>query len=318
LVGDKSATGAYSYIKTNLSNDVYLAQSYVIDNMTKPVNDYRDKTFIKTDGVLAQKVQVTYKGKKTVLEKDKNGAWNMTEPIHVKADDQKVKDFLNAVSNLRIVDYPDDHPSNLAAYGLSQPHASVEIWSSNSKTPDAILIGREKLKANQMFAKSGSDPAVYLINSYFDKNLDIKPADYRDKSVMKFDATQVKSVTVSHRGQVYAYTKDDKGQWASAGRAKAQEEGNYLVSSLSNTTITDFVPSKDITGLKDPAYLIEVQLNTGEQRTYRFGNINKTSVYLASDKNKDVYLVPSNVISQLDVYYSQILTPVVTSAPAAK
>jgi hypothetical protein len=268
--------------------------------------------------VLAQKVRVTRGGKVVVFEKDKNSAWNMTEPFRVKVDEQKIKDLLNSVGNLRIVDFPDDHPSNLAIYGLSQPHASIEVWSSVLQKPDVILLGREKLKANQFFAKSGNDPAVYLVNSYFDKTLDIKPADYRDKSMMKFDASAVKSVTVSHRGKVYAYQKDDKGMWTSAGRDKAQEEGNYLSTALSNTIINDFPPKGAATGLKNPAYLIEVQLNTGEQRTYRFGNITKGDVYLASDKSKDVYLVPSNVLSQLDVYYSELMTPVPTASPNAK
>ena len=91
-----------------------------------------------------------------------------------------------------------------------------------------------------------------------------------------------------------------------------------MVGALSNTVINDYASKKDATGLKDPAYLIEVQLNTGEQRTYRFGNISKGNVYLASDKNKDVFLVPSNILSQLDVYYNEMLTPVPAASPAAK
>lgn len=318
LVGDKNVTGSNVYVKSPGGKDVYMVQAFVIDNMTKQVNDYRDKTFFKTDGVLAQKVRVVRNGKTVEFEKTKSGSWDMTRPMQVKADDQKVKDLLNAVSNLRIMDYPDDHPSNPAIYGLALPHASIEVWSSDQKTPQAIYVGREKLKSNQFFAKSGDGPAVYLVSSYFDKTLDIKPGDYRDKSIMKFDMNAATSITVSHRGKTYIYKKSDKGLWTCPGRDKAQEEGNFLDNALSSTTINDYASKKDATGLKDPSYLIEVQLNTGEQRTYRFGNLKKTDVYLASDKGKDVFLVPSNILSQLDIYYSEILTPVPTASPAVK
>ncbi len=318
LVGDKNVTGSNIYVKSPSGKDVYMVQAFVIDNMTKPVNEYRDKTFFKTDGVLAQKVRVVRNGKAIVFEKTKSGAWDMTRPMNVKADDQKVKDLLNAVSNLRIMDYPDDRPSNPAIYGLSAPHASIEVWSSNEKKPDAIYLGREKLKTSQFFAKSGDDPAVYLVSSYFDKTLDIKPGDYRDKSIMKFDMNAAKSITVSHRGKVYIYKKDDKGLWTCPGRAKAQEEGNFIDNALSTLNIEDYASKKAATGLKDPSYIIEVQLNTGEQRTFRFGNQKKTDVYLASDRSKDVFVVPYAALSQLDTYYSEILTPVPIASPAAK
>ncbi|HTA75774.1 MAG TPA: DUF4340 domain-containing protein [bacterium] len=318
LVGDKNVTGASVYIKTTLKNDVYMVPSYSVDGLRKSVNDYRDKTFFKTDGVLAQKIQVVHGGKKFVFAKDKDNVWNIIEPIKAKADEQRVKDLLNAVTNLRIVEFENDHPSNLAVYGLSKPSASIEVWSSDGKEDHLIELGRKKLKANQYFAKSGDLPYVYVINDYFDKTLDIDPTNYRQKDMMKFDASQAKSLTVKHDGKVYVYQKDDKGQWTAEGRAKANDEGTYIANTLANTVITGFGSKKDATGLKTPNYSIEVSMASSSKRYYHFGNTQKGSVFLASDLNNDVYLVPSNILSQLDVYYTQMLTPVAVASPAAK
>ncbi len=318
LVGDKNVTGASVYIKTPLKNDVYMVPSYSVDSLRKSVNDYRDKTFFKTDGVLAQKIRVVHGGKTFVFEKDKNNAWIIAEPVKAAADEQRIKDLLNSITNLRVVDFENDHPSNLAVYGLSKPSASIEVWSTDGKEDHVIELGRKKLKANQYFAKSGDLPFVYTVNDYFDKTLDIDPANYRDKSMMKFDAAQAKSITLKHDGKVYVYQKDDKGQWTAEGRAKANEEATFMVNTLSNTTITGFGSKKDTTGLKTPNYSIEVLLASGNKRYYHFGNTQKGNVFLASDQNNDVYLVPSNILSQLDVYYTQMLTPVSVSSPAAK
>jgi hypothetical protein len=164
----------------------------------------------------------------------------------------------------------------------------------------------------------GNLPYVFTINDFFDKTLDINLTNFRNKSMMKFDPAQAKTITVVHNGKTYVYQKDDKGTWSSNGRTKANEEGVYLMNTLSSTMVTDFASKKDSTGLKNPSYSMEVLLSSGAKRLYRFGNIKANSVYLASDQNKDVYLVPSNMFAQLDTYYSAILTPVAVSSPAAK
>ena len=73
----------------------------------------------------------------------------------------------------------------------------------------------------------------------------------------------------------------------------------------------DFPDKKEAAGLKNPSYMVEVLLGSGVKRTFRFGNVKKEKVYLASDQNKDVYLAASGVISQMDLYFNSILTPVV-------
>jgi len=316
LVGNTGMSGSSIYAKRSDKNTVYLLPSYTIESLKKPLNNYRDHSFIKTDTVLAQKIQITRDGKVFTFEKDKDHAWNITDPIHDKADESKIRDLLNNVNNLRADDFVSDNPSGLSSYGLSKPHARVEIWPSDGGPSKSIWVGRKKEKTTSYFAKGGDSPAVALVGEFFDKSIDVKPAEYRDKSVMKFDVGTVKSLTVKRNGNATTYQKGDKGQWTAVGREKAQDEATNLLNLLSQTAISDFAAKDTITGLKTPSFVAEVILNDGTTRTYRFGKREKEQVFLASDKTKDVYLVPSGIVSQMESYFSTILTPVPASSPS--
>ncbi len=122
LVGNGGMAGSSTYVKTGEKNTVYLLPNYGVDNLKKPLNNYRDHTYIKTDSVLAKKIQVTHAGKLLSLEKDKDNAWKITEPTsRIRPMINKVRDLLNTVSGLRAEDFVADNPSGLSTYGLAKP-----------------------------------------------------------------------------------------------------------------------------------------------------------------------------------------------------
>ncbi len=317
LVGNSGMASSSTYVKTSNKNTVYLLPNYGVDNLKKPLNNYRDHTFIKTDSVLAKKIQVTRDGKEFVFEKNKDNVWTVTIPVQDKADESKIRDLLNNVSGLRAEDFVVDDPSGLSSYGLSKPLTKVEVWPNDGGEPKSILIGHKKEKTTNYFAKAGNLPAVSLVGEYFVKQTEIKISDYRDKGAMKFDAGAIKSLSVERNGKTVTYQKDDKGQWAATGRDKAQDEATNLINLFSQTTVADFAPKNAITGLTTPSFIATATLSDGTARKYRFGKREKEQVYLASDKSKDVYLVSAGVVSQMETYFSTILTPVPATSPSS-
>lgn len=316
LVGNKDMTGSSAYVKTADKDTVYLATSYMADNLHKGTNDYRDHGFFKTDPVVAKKIQITRNGKTLVFEKDKNNAWNISRPLAARADSGKIRDLLNTISSLHIQDFVADHPSALAPYGLSAPHLRVEVWPSDGGPSNAILVGRPKDKTSNLYAKSGEEPYVYLIGDFFDKNMDLKVSDYRDKTILQFDSGAAKSLTVHRGSQVFIYRKDDKGQWSSPSRPNGATEAASLLNQLSGITISDFVEKPANTGLSAPPFVAEVGLADGTTRVFKFGKREKDKVNLSVGKSAEVYLVPDSVVSQIEGYYNTILTPVAAASPA--
>lgn len=315
IVGDKNAAGTSNYVQAAGKGALYLLPSGSIDLFKKNVDDFRDHSVMKTDLVVAKKVRVTRDGKVFEFEKDKDNVWNITEPIEEKAEESKVRDLLNSVNGLRIDGFVKDNPSSLGPYGLAKPHVKVEVWPADGGPSKALLLGHKREKFPSYYAKTSDLPAVYYVSDFIEKTMDLKLSEFRDKSVMKFDAGAVKAITVKRGAKTWVYQKGDKSQWTAEGRLGANEEGANLVSLLSSTTIADFAAKGASTGLSQPSYTAEVLLNDKSVRKFRFGKMEKGQVYLASDKTKDVYLVPSGVVSQMENYFSAVLTPVPAVTP---
>ncbi len=309
LVGDKNAAGSSNYVQASGKTALFLIPSGSVESLGKTVDDFRDHNFVKTDLVLAKKVRVTRGAKVFEFEKDKNNTWNITKPIEEKAEESKIRDLLNNANGLRIESFVSDKAANLSAYGLAKPHAKMEIWPADGGPSKAILLGKKKDKGGLFYGKTEDLPAVYLVQDYFEKATDIKASDFRDRSVMKFDAGAAQTLSVKRGAQQTVYQKSDKGLWTAPGRANANDEGANIASQLSSTTILDFAAKDAVTGLAEPSVVVEVTLNDKSSRLFRFGRTEKNQVYLASDKNRDVYLVSPGILSQLDSYFSAVLNP---------
>ncbi len=316
LIGNKDMTGSSAYVKTGDKDTVYMVPSYSTDSLHKGVDDYRDHNFIQTDPVVAGKIQVTRGGKTFAFEKDKDNNWNMTLPLQARADASKIRDLLNTISSLRAQSFVTDHPSGLSQYGLSSPNLRVEVWPSDGGPSKAILVGHEKDKASGLYAKTADSPTVALIGEYFDKNMDLKPSDYRDKSILQFDAGKAKVLTIHRGSQAFTYQKDDKGQWSCPGRPNAQTEASTLASQLAGITISDFPDHPTGTGLSAPLFTAEAGLSDGTTHVFEFGNRDNGKVYLSADSSKEIYEAPDVVVSQIEGYYNTILTPVAVTHPA--
>ena len=314
-VGDKTINGNDYYLMNPSLKTVFLIQPYIVEGLMKTPNELRDHTLLKADQVTDEKVEINYQGKTLLLAKDAKNTWNIEKPIQEKADANKIRDFLNSINTQRIDDFADDQPKNLGVYGLTSPRASLEIWPADHTGSKKVLLGREKLKTSSYFAKLNDQPSVFLVSSFLDTTLHFKLNDFRDKSVMGFDATQVKSLSITHNQQVYAYQKDAKGQWTSPGRLQAQTEAAAILSGLAQTTISDFAAPTTQTGIQNPSYAAEVTMNDGTVRRYRFGRREKEQVYLASDRSKDVYLVSPSTLSLMESDFSVLLTPLPATTP---
>jgi len=316
LIGDKNVVGSSVYLKLINQNVVYLVPSYTVESLTKKVNDYRDHSVLTTDTVLAQRVRLIHSGKVLEIEKDKENNWNLIKPFSSKADIEKVRNLLNAINGLRIDDFETDRPSDLKIYGLASPKTALEIWPSDGGKVQTLLVGRQKLKTASVFAKKGDGDTVFLIPQTFEKNLDLKPNDFKDKTVLQFDASQVTRLTVSHDDKTIVYVKNAQGRWEAVGRPNANDEGTSLLSQLALLTISDFVIGGAKTGLSHPAYGVEVTLANQKVRKYYLGNREKQEVYLSVEKSKDIYLVPANLISSIEPIFNApptIPSPVTTS-----
>jgi len=84
----------------------------------------QEKVFASLESDKIEELKVsTVSGESTTLKKD-NGAWQMTQPIAVKADDSEVSAITSALSSVEMTRVVDDNPTSLTDYRHNLPRES--------------------------------------------------------------------------------------------------------------------------------------------------------------------------------------------------
>lgn len=140
------------------------------------------------------------------------GTWTIVKPTPMPADQDAVNTLTGAVSTLNADRLIDDHPANLAEFGLTSPTTEVDLSLKGGKTVK-LLIGSDTPAGTGTYAKLESDPKVYTIPTYTKTSFDKTVNDLRDKRLLTFNQDKLTTVTVTSKGKTIEFNKNAQGDW---------------------------------------------------------------------------------------------------------
>src|SRR5262249_24857485 len=94
----------------------------------------RDKTGFAYSREPVERVELESPKGKVALAME-GGAWKLTAPMALKADEASVNDLLWKVRDLKAKDFVADDQKSLARYGLDQPQVRLSVWEKDVKEP---------------------------------------------------------------------------------------------------------------------------------------------------------------------------------------
>ena len=167
----------------------------------------QEKVFASLESDKIEELKVSsVSGESTTLKKD-NGAWQMTQPIAVKADDSEVSGITSALSSVEMTRVVDDNPTNLNDYGLSNPRIQLNFKASGDKDYRKLLIGEKSPTGGDLFAKRNDEKRVFLIPAFQEPTFNKSTFDLREKTLLKFDRDKVDSIDLTAGGKTTAFAK---------------------------------------------------------------------------------------------------------------
>ena len=314
-VGDKNVNASASYIRVTGHPEVLLVPNEVVDWFRKKATDFRDRKVISLSESSSRKVRITRGSSHISFEKNAEGKWFLTEPMKTPATVDSMKGFLGGIDSIQAVEFPDDHPTSLAKYGLSQPKVLLEVWESDKTEPKVLMVGSERTKDHKMYVKNRSVPYVFLVNPEMVKALETKkPSDFRPKDFMQFTNDLATGLVLRKGGKVFTYTKNADGTWYSKERPAANSEAPGVLAPLATTLVLDYADRGVVTGLENPSVTAEVTLADGKKHVYKYGKrIGEDKVYLASDQGSDALIVASYIMAHMESIFSAPIQPAVTT-----
>ncbi len=175
------------------------------------------------------------------FKKDGTGNWQLTKPIQVDADTEKVNQVLDDILNKRIkqtLEVPE-----LTQYGLEAPSITLSLWTNGGAPAATFLIGKKTINFS-VYAKEKSEARVFLIESSALDDLTKSATDLRDRSMIKFDTETVSVIQLQQNDSgsvIHCEKRDNTWHVVHPVEAKADtQEIETLLSGLRILKVSTF------------------------------------------------------------------------------
>src|ERR1700736_2220735 len=215
--GKDAALEGKMYVRFENSKEAFLATQSVKKTIDKKPEDFRDRKL--TDLIMAQVVRVVLKTSAGEMELQKKGDhWEIVKPLHTRADDQKVNDFIAQVTTARIQQFVADDRGDLHPYGLAEPRGSVTLFGPDDKQGQILQIGTVPEKAKeQVYVRFSPRSFVYTLPKKIKGVLETKPNDLRDRHLVRFEKNILDRITIDSAGKKVVLARKNEN-WTIASR----------------------------------------------------------------------------------------------------
>ena len=242
--GNDAALQGKMYVRAGDNGDVVIAAQSVRNDIAKKPEDFRDKKL--TDLTTAQVMRALVKTAAGEMDLEKKADhWEIVKPLRARGDDQKINDLLAQITTAQIQQFVAEDRGDLRPYGLAEPRGSVTLFAVDDKTGQTLQIGgpagaAEKDK-DQVYVRFTARNAVYTLPKKIEEILALKPADLRDRHLVRIDTNILDRVTIdaAGKGKTVLARKDEN--WTIASKNNQPANGGEV------TRMLDLVRAEQVT-----------------------------------------------------------------------
>lgn len=166
--------------------------------------------------VVFRSLKVTFEGHTTVLERV-NTEWQLTSPVHARADQGVVEAVVSALQHTAIKAALDENPdaATVHTFGLDEPQFAVEAVAlvGNRTETIALVGGGENTFDGSVYVRRNHEPAVYAAEGGVRYAMARSAFDLRDKATLALDDKNLVTLTVNSHENAWS-VEHTGGQWS--------------------------------------------------------------------------------------------------------
>jgi hypothetical protein len=187
------------------------AYLYFVESKRTPGDEAekKDKVFAVEPDKIDEVSIKSESGDRTTLKKSGTG-WQIVAPAQAQADAAEISGIATNLSTLEQQRVIDENPATLAEFGLSEPR--IEVGFKSGGQDHKLLIGSKTPTGADLYAKTASQPKVFLIASYLDSTFNRTTFDLRDKTALKFDRDGADTLEIATSDRSLKFGRKD-GHW---------------------------------------------------------------------------------------------------------
>jgi len=138
--------------------------------------DTADKKVLLFDQEIVSGLIIKTDRQELVLARTPQQSWVLTAPLTTEADQREVQNLIRALLTGTVTRVVEEHPTNLAPFGLDNPVTTVTVIAGASR--ETYAIGDSGPLSSTLYVLRGSDHKILLTT--------LSPKDFVNKTVMTF------------------------------------------------------------------------------------------------------------------------------------
>lgn len=266
----------------------------------------------ETHIVYLQKDQVNYleiqnKNSKFVFQKTDKG-WNIEEPITDIADQQRLIEVLNQLTNEKQLAVAKEGAAiNWAEFGLDTPESLIVIKNNLGQSQKVFLSATKNFEGNH-YARIDNHEKILVVSPMWYNFTTEKLTYFREKSLYRGQISALKKISVRSLGDNFSIVNGDKGWYSPIfdNYILDQSKVRAIIKAIAENTIQEYIGEGDPSdaerkekGLaKD---YVEVVFETENSRWAVAVNLSEQDKALYALTEKPTYLVKLD-LSQWELF----------------
>ncbi len=170
-VGKRSPEKRGYFVSMSDRENIFLLEEDVINAIPRHANDLRSKELFFFERDQLKRIEIREIKKSVVLVKDSHKEWRRNNVDGEQVDFNIIKEFLGELADTAIDEFVVDNTESLADLRLDPPNLHLLIWPEGSAVPLSLRVGKKTPTGNMVYAISGSQSDVVLLDSRIERVL---------------------------------------------------------------------------------------------------------------------------------------------------
>ncbi len=201
------------YAKLSHQPGVFKVDDKLTEDLQPDIVELRAKKIISLAPDTVTAVTLQFPGTAAEIVR-KDGQWRMTAPIKGLADDQAVRDLLDAVAGLQAQAFKDKVAAP-GVYGFDKPRGRLTFRLAGKGEAAELLVGGKSPSGEMTFVKSASGLAVAVVKTSDAEKLLADPTSYWDRTLLTVPAAaKVTRLQLRRPDGTFTLARDANGDWA--------------------------------------------------------------------------------------------------------
>jgi len=245
-------TEEFRYAKLQYNDQVFEIKADKFKDVFVSLDKLRDSRVARFNSSDARRVEINHGGEDIVLGKDKDN-WKIIKPFSAEADNSKVTELLNKLSDLQAHDKDIIDKGDPKKFGLDKPEAVVKVTveeeTKSGETKEkktrtiTVRVGKKDTEKKKLYVMADDWPRINAVDESLAPLVQRSALGYRGKRLFDFNPADVAKIEIDNQGKKLTL-EHDKNAWRLAHPVKADADKarvDQLLADLGHLEAAEFV-----------------------------------------------------------------------------